>query len=810
VRIYTTPNFDKPFRINPVLSGVLQTTFSLPYNSQYRVTVETKGTGNFSNSPESGKYSFDTNLKAVITNQPTGAVSGAALTTQPVVKIVYPSGNIVMGFNGNVVASIASGSGTLNGTKTKAAASGIATFTNLAITGTAGNFTLTFAPVGASAVTSNSFVLTAGAAVTIAITAGNSQSAVAGQAVTTAPSVIVKDANNNPVSGVSVTFAVATGGGSITGATPTTNSSGIATLGSWTLGTVAGSNTLTATSGSLTNSPLTFTATGTAGAASALTSTVSVSPTSITADGTTTATIAVQLKDANSNNLTTGGATVTFANPSTGTIGTTTDNTNGTYSATYTASTTPGSVTITPKLSATTFTSTSSITLTASSPSTPVCGSNGMRTSGGSGPCQVGDIGPGGGIIYYYDSVGFNCGAGFTTTGSPTGGLCNYLEVAPSGWNTGTDPVKVWAVSAFQSKDVSGITNESVPNNSSTGIGLGYKNSDLIVTQNGSTYNESTNNYAAGAARAYAGGTLSDWYLPTTDELNLLCQWNRNFTQDVTVACTGGEINTGRGASGSGFGAEFYWSSSEYDAVKAWYQYFPHGTQIGSSKGDTPSVRPIRAFGSSYAIGATGPGGGIIYYYDSVGFKCGAGFTIDGSPTVGLCHYLEVAPDGWNTGADPVKVWAVSAFQGADVSGITNDSSAYNDALGIGLGYKNSDLIVTQNGDYVEGSNDYAAGAARAYAGGSKNDWYLPTTAELNLLCQWDRGVAPSVTTACSGGSLNSSTYGATSAGFVANYYWSSSEYGTNHKWFQFFSDGGQDEIGANGNAGYVRPVRAF
>jgi len=41
-----------------------------------------------------------------------------------------------------------------------------------------------------------------------------------------------------------------------------TDASGIATVGSWTLGTTAGTNTLAATAGGLTGSPLTFTATG--------------------------------------------------------------------------------------------------------------------------------------------------------------------------------------------------------------------------------------------------------------------------------------------------------------------------------------------------------------------------------------------------------------------------------------------------------------------------------------------------------------------------------------------------------------------
>lgn len=212
---------------------------------------------------------------------------------------------------------------------------------------------------------------------------------------------------------------------------------------------------------------------------------------------------------------------------------------------------------------------------------------------------SIGSPGPGGGIIYYYDSAGFNCGVGFTSTGSPTGGLCHYLEVAPSGWNTGADPAKAWAVLANQSTDVSGITNDNPAYNNVLGIGLGYKNSDLIVTQNGA-YNASSNNYAAGAARAYTPTVstviYNDWYLPTTAELNLLCQWNRGVTQDVTIVCTGGAINTGTGASGSGFVGGYYWSSSEYGVSYAWFQLFGNGFQYGITKGSPLFVRPVRAF----------------------------------------------------------------------------------------------------------------------------------------------------------------------------------------------------------------------
>jgi hypothetical protein len=152
----------------------------------------------------------------------------------------------------------------------------------------------------------------------------------------------------------------------------------------------------------------------------------------------------------------------------------------------------------------------------------------------------------------------------------------------------------VWVVTANQSADVSGITNETTANNSSTGLGLGLTNSIAIVTQNGA-YNATTNDYAVGAARAYIGGSKSDWYLPTTAELNLLCQWGRNITQVVGTRCTGGSLNTGTGANG-GFVANLYWSSSEYNASNSWFQDFEGGAQDGARKFGDFHVRPIRAF----------------------------------------------------------------------------------------------------------------------------------------------------------------------------------------------------------------------
>ena len=98
----------------------------------------------------------------------------------------------------------------------------------------------------------------------IAIQAGNNQTRLPSTTVVIPPAVLVSDQYGNPVPNLGVAFAVASGGGSVAGGSPTTNTSGIASVGSWTLGSARGSNRLTATaSGSgIAGNPVTFSATG--------------------------------------------------------------------------------------------------------------------------------------------------------------------------------------------------------------------------------------------------------------------------------------------------------------------------------------------------------------------------------------------------------------------------------------------------------------------------------------------------------------------------------------------------------------------
>jgi len=184
---------------------------------------------------------------------------------------------------------------------------------------------------------------------TIAINDGDGQTADAGTAVFTAPSVLVTDANGIPVQGFEVLFEVASGGGTVDPTTAVmTNSSGIATVNTWTLGAIPGSNTLTATALGLTGSPVTFTATGEIGPASAATSTIIATPTSIVANGLTTSTIVMQLRDAAGNDLTddSGANSVQFFTNA-GTLTNLTNNLDGSFQVTLTSSLTAETATIT-------------------------------------------------------------------------------------------------------------------------------------------------------------------------------------------------------------------------------------------------------------------------------------------------------------------------------------------------------------------------------------------------------------------------------------------------------------------------------
>ncbi len=111
---------------------------------------------------------------------------------------------------------------------------------------------------------------------------------------------------------------------------------------------------------------------------------LSATPASITANGTSTSVVAMQARDINGVNLTTGGATVTFAT-TLGAVSSTTDDGNGTYQATLTSGTSLGSAKVTAKLGGTSIatigTATNSASLTVNFVPGPVSASASTATA---------------------------------------------------------------------------------------------------------------------------------------------------------------------------------------------------------------------------------------------------------------------------------------------------------------------------------------------------------------------------------------------------------------------------------------------
>jgi hypothetical protein len=91
----------------------------------------------------------------------------------------------------------------------------------------------------------------------VVVVQGNGQVARAGTALATPIILRVVGGSNLPIPGQTVTFAVTTGGGSVSPATAVTSAAGEVTL-RWTLGPLLGNQTVTATVGAL--SPVALTA----------------------------------------------------------------------------------------------------------------------------------------------------------------------------------------------------------------------------------------------------------------------------------------------------------------------------------------------------------------------------------------------------------------------------------------------------------------------------------------------------------------------------------------------------------------------
>jgi len=236
--------------------------------------------------------------------------------------------------------------------------------------------------------------------------------------------------------------------------------------------------------------------------------------------------------------------------------------------------------------------------LTATTPNDQ-CSNGGATTI-----CNVGDIGPGGGIVFYDAGKEEYWG--------------RYLEIAPQScegvrypWRPNGNQKFVYTPQGGQSAAELRVL--------AKGIGMGKVNTRIITVALGA------GKYAAKYAEDLVCGGRDDWFLPSKDELdtayNKLAQ-NRVGSKDTPIG---------------GFNKGYYWTSSDYNNVTAWSQYFMDGQQFdrvqrmdGNRTPPNPfRVRAIRAFGTnsvtlacaqggSCKIGDTGPGGEGLQWQETL------------------------------------------------------------------------------------------------------------------------------------------------------------------------------------------------
>ena len=245
---------------NPVSTSGVSITASIatgPGGTLTNATATTNGTGratfsglaitgasgtyalSFSGPSISGVVSNDIVLgsgaaaKLGITTQASATVqNGVAFAQQPVLQLQDASGNPVGVSGVTVTAVLQPGSGaTLGGDLSVTTnSSGVATFTDLRITGNLAPRTILFASTGLTSVASNSIAVTPGAVSASQSSVTRSPASfVAGDAAGTSLTVTVKDASGNPVPGALVEPA-STGNGAFDPASAGTNASGVATF----------------------------------------------------------------------------------------------------------------------------------------------------------------------------------------------------------------------------------------------------------------------------------------------------------------------------------------------------------------------------------------------------------------------------------------------------------------------------------------------------------------------------------------------------------------------------------------------------
>ena len=254
--------------------------------------------------------------RVVFTVGPSNVAAGGTIAPAVKVAVEDADGNVATGATNTVTLALATnpGGAVLSGTKSVAAAAGVATFSNLSLDKAGAGYTLVATSGALTSSTSASFDVSSGGASGVAFTVQPSN-VVAGVAISPAVTITIEDATGNIVPGATdnVTLAIGSNpGGSTLGGTRTVAAvGGVATFSTLTLDRSGAGYTLTAASGSLTGAS---SGTFSVSAAAASQLVFIQQPTSTVAGSIIAPPVGVALTDGFGNVVTAGGGTpVTIA-----------------------------------------------------------------------------------------------------------------------------------------------------------------------------------------------------------------------------------------------------------------------------------------------------------------------------------------------------------------------------------------------------------------------------------------------------------------------------------------------------------------
>ena len=338
---------------------------------------------------------FGVPAKLTFVVNPTNA--GAGATIAPVIQVAVQdaAGNTITSDSTTSVAVslTTAGGAVLSGTSPQVAASGVASFANLAVNQVGTSYTLTAVATGLTDAVSASFAISVGTTAARLVFTVEPSNAVAGATIAPVIQVAVQDASGNTVttdSTTSVAVSLTTPGGAVlSGTSPQVAASGVASFANLAVNQV-GTYTLTAMATGLTNA---VSASFTISAGTAAMLTFVVEPTSAVAGATIAPTVTVAVQDAAGNTVTTATPMIVLAltTPGAATLGGTLSQpaVAGVASFANLSVNLAGTYTLTATSGVLTADTSAGFTITAAGGGSPGAGSG----SGDSGGCGLGSAG---------------------------------------------------------------------------------------------------------------------------------------------------------------------------------------------------------------------------------------------------------------------------------------------------------------------------------------------------------------------------------------------------------------------------------